>query len=252
MRMAEDGIKAFWRDDVNLWIHRPAVRIAVWLGVFSGLALIAFGVYFVGKSLLPELTAYAISAGVSLVTGLGAFAGELYYEGGKSAAKLKADNASTLTTKGAERDDEVRLLRHQLATAERERDAACADRAAALAECEILRKPTKQRGNRNDVIRRFQRLVDAGKKIAPEQWSDFKNWELQMIPVVQECLEEHWANEIIQPGQDILRTQSPNEKEKAKYWLAATIAKVQGWIGALRDGNVDHCIREDFYVDVQA
>jgi hypothetical protein len=158
-----------------------------------------------------------------------------------------------LETAGESRIEEL-LTEHRKAIARSEElhATAIAERDEVRAACEDLKKPKKTRGDRNDVIRRFQRIVDAGKKITPERWSDFKTWESQMIPVVQECLEEHWANEIIQPGQDMLRIQSPNEKEKAKCWLTATIAKVQGWIGALRDGKVDHCIRADFYVEIQS
>jgi hypothetical protein len=241
--MTDDGVKDFWRNDAALWVHSQFERTLKLLAIFFGLLTTASGVYLLGKSAdLPTLPAAFLGVLLSALAGASAFSAELYFKGGKAAFDLKAKHKAAIEEQALQSSLAMDALRRDL-------DNAIAERDEARTACEELKKPKKKRGDRNDVIRRFQRLVDAGKKITPERWSDFKNWESQMIPVVQECFEEHWANELVQPGQDVLRIQSPNEKEKAKHWLTATIAKLQGWIGAMRDGKVDHCIREDFCVD---
>jgi len=243
--MAEDEVKTFWRDDVNLWIHRPAVRIAVLLSVLGSLIVIAIGVYWLGKSLVPELTTYLISSCVSVLTALGVFAAELYYEGGKAALKLKAKHVEALAVKDQDHLEELRKVRDQIAIAQRERD-------ETRAAFEDSKKPKKQKGNRNDVIRRFQRVIDNGKQIDPQSMADYENWMAQMKTVVRECLDEHWAKDVIELRPDTLRVQDANDRERARRLLGASIAKIHGWNGELRDGKVDHCIREDFYIDVQA
>ena len=56
------------------------------------------------------------------------------------------------------------------------RDSAIADRNAALDES---KKPKKKRGDQNDVIKRYQRLVDAGLKINPQSSADLRDGNLK-------------------------------------------------------------------------
>jgi hypothetical protein len=106
----DDRIKAFWRDDVDLWVHSRQERIKKLLSVLFYLGLTGIGVYGLGKTAFPDGAWGIISGLASLVTALSLFCADLYFKGGKAGAELKGKLNDLASADPAIQEDRINAI----------------------------------------------------------------------------------------------------------------------------------------------